>query len=74
MAPTIEHELRDAMLHTTASNGPGGDGIPYRILHLAFPQMLPLLLPSYNLCMISGQHLEALKTISRQRHTRRWRF
>lgn len=61
MPPITEAELRDAILRAPGNKAPGPDNIPNRILHMALPQLLPLLLPLYNICLNSGRHLTAFK-------------
>ena len=61
MPPIAKHELSNAILQAPGNKAPGPDGIPNRILHLALPQILPLLLPLYNQCLHDGTHLKAFK-------------
>lgn len=61
MPPITKHEISNAILQAPGNKAPGPDGIPNRILHLALPQIPPLLLPLYNQCLHDGTHLEAFK-------------
>lgn len=61
MPPITERELSNAILQAPGNKAPGPDGIPNRILHLALPQILPLLLSLYNQCLNDGTHLVAFK-------------
>ena len=61
MPPIAEQELRNIILQASGSKAPGPDGISNCILHLAFPHILPQLLPLYNQCLKSGIHLKTFK-------------
>jgi len=61
MPPVTKRELQEAILRASVNKAPGPDGIPNQILHLALPQLLPLLLPLYNLCMEHSHHCEAFR-------------
>jgi len=61
MPPVTKRELQEAILRASVNKASEPDRIPNQILHLALPQLLPLLLPLYNLCMEHSHHCEAFR-------------